>query len=329
MRVRTPSARAAARVAACPVAEAEVLADADLLGAEPPTSTSSMKACGDCAANAPSNGITTSSRTPSAGDQVRLRLQVVSSRGAACGATTVSGCGSKVSTVSAPRITSRCPRWTPSNSPTATCRGRRSTSGSQVDVASAAEAYDGLEDAVRARLGERHQPVGVAQPHRARGGAGTARRGPRGARLRRPRARRPAGSRAPRRAGRSGRRRRRRTARSPCGAARGSRRRRGRRRASARRFPPSTRRAARRDLPPVEQLEAVDVTSRSCTSTASPARASAYARRPPTLTAEYAGGRWRSAPVGRASGSSGARPGAISPSGSPVVDVQPSRATTS
>ena len=32
-------------------------------------------------------------------------------------------------------------------------------------------------------------------------------------------------------------------------------------------------------------------------------------------------------PVGSSSGSGGIRPGAISPSGSPVVDVQPSRAT--
>jgi hypothetical protein len=65
----------------------------------------------------------------------------------------------------------------------------------------------------------------------------------------------------------------------------------------------------------------VTVTSRSGSSTVSPARASAYARLPPTLMAEYAGGRWRSAPVGSAKGSGGTRPGAISPSRSPVVDV--------
>ena len=39
------------------------------------TSTWSMNSCGVCAANAPSNGITTSSSTPSAGDQVGLLLE--------------------------------------------------------------------------------------------------------------------------------------------------------------------------------------------------------------------------------------------------------------
>src|SRR6185312_4028852 len=43
------------------------------------------------------------------------------------------GCGSNVSTVSDPAITSRWPRWTPSNVPTATLRASaRSTSGSRV-----------------------------------------------------------------------------------------------------------------------------------------------------------------------------------------------------
>ena len=39
------------------------------------------------------------------------------------------------------------------------------------------------------------------------------------------------------------------------------------------------------------------MTSRSASSTVSPARASAYARRPPTLIALYAGGRWVIVPV--------------------------------
>ena len=61
-----------------------------------------------------------------------LASRLVSSFGAASGRTTRSGCGSNVSTVSLPRITSRCPRWTPSNSPTATRRGRSRTSESIV-----------------------------------------------------------------------------------------------------------------------------------------------------------------------------------------------------
>ena len=51
-----------------------------------------------------------------------LRSSVVSSRGVCCGATTDTGWGSNVSTLSAPAITSRWPRWTPSKVPTATLR---------------------------------------------------------------------------------------------------------------------------------------------------------------------------------------------------------------
>src|SRR3954454_16089444 len=47
---------------------------------------------------------------------------------------TLRGCGSKVSTVSARSMTWRCPTWTPSKVPIATCRGRRSTSGSEVTL---------------------------------------------------------------------------------------------------------------------------------------------------------------------------------------------------
>ena len=53
-----------------------------------------------------------------------LRSSVVSRRGAPPGATIAAGCGSKVTTVSAPRMTSRWPRWTPSKVPTAIRRGR-------------------------------------------------------------------------------------------------------------------------------------------------------------------------------------------------------------
>ena len=61
-----------------------------------------------------------------------LRSSVVSRRGAPPGATMAAGCGSKVTTVSAPRMTSRWPRWTPSKVPTAIRRGRGSTSESGV-----------------------------------------------------------------------------------------------------------------------------------------------------------------------------------------------------
>src|SRR3954468_19573258 len=123
------------------VAEAEVLADGDAVRAAAPcalgrkrkfpppepraapsrsTSTLSTNSCGPCAAKERSNGITTSSRTPRPAIRSALTASEVSSLGAASGATTARGCGSKVSTVSAPAITSRWPRCTPSNSPTAT-----------------------------------------------------------------------------------------------------------------------------------------------------------------------------------------------------------------
>ena len=57
---------------------------------------------------------------------------LVGQLGAESGATTARGCGSKVSTVSAPRMTSRWPMCTPSNSPTARWRSRGRASGSQV-----------------------------------------------------------------------------------------------------------------------------------------------------------------------------------------------------
>src|SRR5204862_2051681 len=52
--------------------------------------------------------------------------------GAASGWSTRSGCGSKVSAVSASSITSRWPTWTPSKVPIATCLGRLSASRSWV-----------------------------------------------------------------------------------------------------------------------------------------------------------------------------------------------------
>ena len=82
--------------------------------------------------NSLSNGITTSSSTPSPSITSRLTSNGMISFGAASGWITVSGCGSNVSTVSASSITARCPRWTPSKVPIATCRSRGSASGSLV-----------------------------------------------------------------------------------------------------------------------------------------------------------------------------------------------------
>ncbi len=72
------------------------------------------------------------------------------------------------------------------------------------------------------------------------------------------------------------------------------------------------------------------VTLRSASSTVSPARAIAYARRPPTLIAEYAGGRWEMGPRNAVSAAStaarsgaGPGPGVSSPSRSSVVDDAP------
>ena len=60
--------------------------------------------------------------TPSAAISSAFTARLVSNLGACWGATTDTGCGSNVSTLSAPRITSRWPRCTPSNVPTATLR---------------------------------------------------------------------------------------------------------------------------------------------------------------------------------------------------------------
>ena len=60
--------------------------------------------------------------TPSASISSALRASGVSSFGVCWGATTETGWGSNVSTLSAPAITSRWPRCTPSKVPTATLR---------------------------------------------------------------------------------------------------------------------------------------------------------------------------------------------------------------
>ena len=84
--------------------------------------------------NSWSNGITTSSSTPRPSITSRLISNGMISFGAASGWITLSGCGSKVSTVSAPSITWRWPTWTPSKVPIAISRGRCAASGRGVTV---------------------------------------------------------------------------------------------------------------------------------------------------------------------------------------------------
>ncbi len=179
------------------------------------TSTRSTNSCGDWAANDPSKGITTSSETPSSAisvglrgergqelgrrvrsdDRARVRLEGEHGVGAADDLAVA-----EVDTVElADREIARPPFGV----------------GEPGDVSAslAAEAYDGLEQAVRTGLGERDQAGVVAQPHRgARRCLPRPRRGPPSWRPRPP-GRPPAGTRARRRGRRAarGRRRRRRT----------------------------------------------------------------------------------------------------------------------
>ena len=74
--------------------------------------------------NSSSKRITTISSTPSPSSTSRFTSSELISFGACSGCSTSSGCGSKVSTVSAPSITARWPRWTPSKVPIATSRAR-------------------------------------------------------------------------------------------------------------------------------------------------------------------------------------------------------------
>ena len=123
----------------------------------------SMNSWALCWAKEPSNGITTSSRTARSAMRSALTARGVSSFGAESGATTKRGCGSKVSTVSAPRMTSRWPMCTPSNSPTARWRSRGRASGSQgleghlVEPAARAAPGPWIVDAGRCRSGAARQ----------------------------------------------------------------------------------------------------------------------------------------------------------------------------
>ena len=134
-----------------------------------------MNSCRVWLAKPSSNGITISSCTPSPAISSALTSRLVSSFGAASGRTTRSGCGSNVRTASLPEITSRWPRWTPSNSPTAIRRGRGSPSMSvmtRIRRRSLAFAQpvgdDRLQRPVGERLGKRDQPALVGQPAHAR-----------------------------------------------------------------------------------------------------------------------------------------------------------------
>ena len=86
--------------------------------------------------------------------------------GSAAGCRISSGCGSKVRTVSAPSITARWPRWTPSKVPIATSRGRgsASSSGGDLDAHRTASATAGTSSATRS-TGIR--VAGVLDPERA------------------------------------------------------------------------------------------------------------------------------------------------------------------
>ena len=107
------------------------------------------------------------------GDQVGLAARASSAAWAPTrGATTVRGCGSKVSTVSAPRMTSR---W-PSVHAVELAHRERGAGGARVgepgDVCiTPRKPTTGLSSAAAARLGEGDQAVGVAQPDRAPVGA--------------------------------------------------------------------------------------------------------------------------------------------------------------
>ena len=112
-------------VALGPGAEAEVLPDRDLLGAR---ALDQDLGCRTPRRRSSENSLVERDHhqllDPEALDHVALDAKGMISFGAASGWITLSGCGSKVRTVSAPSITSRWPTWTPSKVPIATLRGR-------------------------------------------------------------------------------------------------------------------------------------------------------------------------------------------------------------
>src|SRR5919109_4037294 len=116
------------------LAEPEVLPQDTRSAPNRPSRTSATNCSALSEAKSRSNGITTSSSTPSPATRSRLMANGVSSFGVASGWRIARGWGSKVSAVLLPRITSRWPRWTPSNVPMATLRAPApgSTSGSGI-----------------------------------------------------------------------------------------------------------------------------------------------------------------------------------------------------
>ena len=234
-----------AGVALRAVAEAEVLAHRHALGADALDQHVVDELLAVCEAKTPSNGTTISSSTPSAGDQVGLGRERREQLRAPPRGDDRGGCGSKVSTVSLPRMTSRWPRWTPSNSPTATCRGLALGVGEPGDLHRRRKPTMGFRVPSAARLGERDQAVRRrAAARRPSACAGHRDAVPRAARLFAAPSRRSGRNASaslegiePLRVGVGELER----ADRSCAAARGSRRRRGRRSASARRCRPSTR----------------------------------------------------------------------------------------
>ena len=187
-------------------AEVEVLADRDPPAPSFSTRTYSMKSSAVRWENSSSKGITTSSSTPSPSITSRLISGELISFGAASGRSTSSGWGSKLSTVSAPSITARWPRWTPSKVPIATSRARGVTSSSGVTLIDISPTFSPKRVADRrdqlGDLADRHLATGLLDPERARPRPGA------DLRSRRPRGSRPGSARRSRRCIRSRSRRR-------------------------------------------------------------------------------------------------------------------------
>ena len=110
-------------------AEAEVLPDRDALRAQPLIQDLLDELLGGDLGELLVEGDHHQLPTPRPSITSRFTLKGMISFGSAAGCRISSGWGSKVSTVSAPSITARWPRWTPSKVPIATLRGRGSASG--------------------------------------------------------------------------------------------------------------------------------------------------------------------------------------------------------
>ncbi len=245
--------RAAPGCPSPPCPEAEVLPTETRSAPSRSISTSSMNSSGSARRTPGRTGSRPVPRRRAPSIRSRLHRDRAISFGAASGWITVSGCGSKVSTVSAWSITAWWPRWTPSKVPIATWRARlRSlvTSDAHLGI------FIGVEDAADGPPAPHRVllpvPIARAAHRRSLADGSTAPRGL-GAglllsfRASPARARRQEASASSTR-NRSARRRRGRTRRSRCAAARRSRRRRASRSGCARRYRPSTRSRTRASL---------------------------------------------------------------------------------